>query len=105
MTLRAVWAEVAQLIVVRSGVDLDLVVQGTAAGVVELLQDVQGRVTRALAVGCIRSNMFDDAVLDSPELLPVTCKVVETAEAKGFLGAVLDEATGKYLVAHVDETS
>lgn len=78
-----------QVIVVRADVDLDLVVESTAASVVELLQDVPGRVAVVLAVLGVRSNMVNDTNLDSPIFEPVVGTVVETAEAEGFLGAVL----------------
>lgn len=59
MALGAVRGEEAQIIVVRGGVDSDLVVKCAAAGVVEFLQNVQVRVPGALAVGGIGGNLFD----------------------------------------------
>jgi len=81
----------AQAIVVRGGVDGDLVVQRAAAGVVELLHDVPGLVAAVLTVLGVGSDRLRDTVLDGPVLEEVGGAVVEAAEAIGFLGAVLDD--------------
>jgi len=89
MALGVVGFVPAQGIVVRGDVDGDLVVECAAAGVVELLQYVPGRIAVALAILCVRSDMINESSRDGPVFDGVRGTVVETAEAEGFLGAVL----------------
>jgi len=80
----------AQGVVIRILLHLHLVVKSAAASIVELLQNIPLRVTVALTVGSIRSELLDETMLDSPELDKVRCVVVDAAESKRFLGAVLN---------------
>jgi hypothetical protein len=90
VALGVVRVVVAKSIVVTGHVDFDLVIKRAAAGIVELVQDIPGRVARVPAVGGIRGKSSDDAGLDSPVLEEDRRMVVGAAEAEGFLGAVLD---------------
>jgi hypothetical protein len=79
----------AEPVVVRGGLDLDLVVERAAAGVIDLLEDIPGLVVVVLAVLGVGSELVDDALLDGPVLEGVGGAVVDAAEAVGLLGAVL----------------
>lgn len=89
MALVAVRVLAAQAVVGAGNINGGLVVQGTAADIVDLLDNVPGAVPVVLAAGCVRSKVVDVSGGNAPVLVEVVAKVPGTAEAKGLLGAVL----------------
>lgn len=89
VTLVAVRMSPAQVVVVTLDINLDLMVERTAAGIVDLLEDIPSAVLFVLAVAHIRRKVVDNTRLDAKPFEEGLGMVPRAAEAKGLLGAVL----------------
>jgi hypothetical protein len=81
---------VAQGVVVRGDIDGNLMVEGAAADVVDLGDNIGSVVSAGLAVLGIGEELEDEAILDSEPLVVGVGVVPGAAEAESCLGAVLD---------------
>jgi len=89
VALRAVTRGPAQLVVGTGDIISDLVVEGAAADIVDLVNDILTIVPVLLAVGCVGSQVKDAATFDAEPLEPGAGMIPSAAEAEGLLGAVL----------------
>jgi len=90
---------VAELIVIACDVDRDLVVEGASTNVIDLLEHVPGTVLVAFAVRRIRSDLEDDAELDSPPLVVIADVIPRAADTESLLGTVLNTSVSSMTIA------